>query len=1156
MRSLPTLVVLVLSVLLVSLSLPALAQRTTASIRGRVTIESGDALGGVSVIVRSPETGFTRSATTTAAGNYTFGDLPVGHYELTVEYPDFKSVTVEEIELNVADIREINVQLEVGNVEEEITVTSAAVLIETIGGEVASVVSGEEIRELPLNGRNFTQLTQLMPGVSAADGLDFRNKGLLSGVDISVSGGQLTGNQWTVDGANNNDYGSNRTILITPSVDAIEEFKIHRNSYGPEFGGAGGAQVNLITKSGGNAFTGSAYAFFRNDSLNEKNFFLKEAGKDKEELDRKDYGFTLGGPILRDRLHFFLAQEWNDETRGTVRTAVVPTAAERAGDFSGPRVAGCSAPIPLDPLTGQPFPGNVIPADRLSPAGLALLRLYPGANSTPVAGNCSNWVESVPTDINWQQTNARLDWTVTDSTRLLVRYTRDDWDNSAPNAGADNGLWGDDPFPVVDSAWDQPGDSLVAQLNNVIGPSIVNTFTFSKSGNEIDISRGGTDPALNRELNTLVPGFFPDGDRLNGLDRSHPVYWGGATGNDLWNIAPWHNEQDLLVFKDDYQQVFGNHWLKAGVLYSDNSKTENCCGASAFETPHFWGGAGIGGWGATSGNRIADILILDMYHGYDETAFQPAPEIKWEDIEVYIGDSWSALPNLTVDFGIRYSRFKEPYASNNNIAAFDPNLWDPALGQDACNGVAQVPGTDPCGQAGLLGGSDGVSRSFVKSDSNNFAPRLGVAWDVFGTGNSVLRAGFGQFYQRERVNIQLDFGGQPPFTRNTSGIRPLDNADPTFLGQGFGVPNRGINPNNETPYNLQWNLTWEQRLWRDSSIEVSYVGNRGRHLVNKSDINQIASGDSNGNGVDDRLEFARSGGDGNGALRPFFTGGANRILYWENNGESEYDGLQTQFRARGRRGSQFQISYTLSSFKGDSSVASLAASAGEEPAQITDRSNPGLDWGYAAFHRKHVFNASAVWNLPGLEGRGGFLEHVLGDWTLTGVVSYASGAPLTVYVEDIPGLGQGGFAGTGYDANNRPIRVSGVSCGGGGGTQVLNPGAFTLNGLRLGDTSQMARRGACEGPDFFQVDLGFYKNINLGGRVKGQLRFEIFNVTNEVNFIGASVENVIRPTNVVYDTGDVATATQIVSADFQGNFGQARAVRPPRQVQIGFKLLF
>lgn len=1143
---------LALVAVLVGVTAPAFAQRFNASIRGKVTTgEAATAVPGAKVTLLNPDTGLTRSVVTNAEGTFTFGDLPVGIYELTVVAPEYRTYVVEEIALNVADVREVNVALEPGEIADEITVTSPAIVIETIGGEVASVISGEEIRELPLNGRNFTQLTQLMPGVSTPDNLSYTNKGLLSGVDTSISGSSATGNMWAVDGADNNDHGSNRTILVYPSLEAIEEFKIHRNSYGPEFGGAGGAQINLVTKSGTNQYHGSLFTFLRDDSFNDKNYFLDKAGADKEPLDRKDYGFSLGGPVIRDRVHFFVSGERNDETRGVVRSFTVPTAAERAGDFSG--TGACGAAVPVDPLTGQPFPGNVIPPDRLDPAGLALLNLYPTAT-----GACGEWIASVPTDIDWAQANARVDWSVTDDTRVLLRYTRDDWENPAPNAGSSNGLWGDDPFPAVDSAWEQPGESLVAQLNQVFGSSIVNTFTYSMSGNEINIQRG-SDSALNAELNSLIPTFFPESGKLNpGGDRAHPVYWGGATGTDLWTIAPWKNSQDLEVFKDDYQQVFGDHWLKAGVLYGDNEKSENCCGASAFEAPHFWGASGIGGWGSTSGNRISDILLKDMYHGYDEAAFQPAPVVQWEDVEVYVGDSWKVASNVTFDYGIRYSRFEEVVARDNNIAAFYPELFDPALGDDACNGIAQVPGTDPCGAAGLAGGGEAVSRSLVNGNDDNFAPRLGVAWDLFGTGNSVVRAGFGQFYQRERVGIQLDMGGQPPFTRNTSGIRPLGSADPQFLAPGFGVPVRGINPNNETPYNLQYNVTFEQRLGDSTSLEVSYVGNRGRHLVDKYDINQVPIGDANGNGVPDRLDFIRAGGDGDGSVRPFFSGGANRILYWDYNGNSEYDALQTQLQTRWGRASQAQISYTWSHFKSDTSL--LSSSAGEEAVQATDISDFGLDWGDADLHREHIFNASAIWNLPSFDGQGGFKEWVLGNWTIAGVVGYSTGLPITLYVNGFPELGGGGFAGTGYADNNRPLRVPGVSCSG-RGEQVINPGAFTLDGARLGDTSQMSRRGACEGPDYFQIDLSFYKHIPLGKRFDGQFRFEVFNVTNEVNYISNGIITTVTPFNVVLgnDAGEVVPleeATQILSADFPDNWGEATSVRDPRQVQLGFKLSF
>src|SRR5262249_29981815 len=358
-------------------------------------------------------------------------------------------------------------------------VESPAVAIQTIGGEVAGLVTGEQVRELPLNGRNFLQLGTLMPGVSQGDTFNAKDRGLMSGIELAVSGSGLGGNLLMADRANNNDVGSNRTILVFPSVDAIDEFKIHRNSYGAEFGGAAGAQVNIVTRSGANAFHGSTYYFGRNEALASKDYFLEHAGQPKGPLSVHDFGGTLGGPIVKDKLHFFFSEEWNREKRGVTRTAFVPTAAERAGDFSGAPIEGCSSHTPVDPLTGRAFPGNRIPQNRLSPAGLLVLQLYPRPNTTPTGGSCSNWVTAVNTPINWRQDHARMDYAINSKARLMVRYTQDSWTNNSPSA--QETLWGDDPFPAVDSNWDQPGRSLTAQLAQNIGSAAVNTLTFAYS---------------------------------------------------------------------------------------------------------------------------------------------------------------------------------------------------------------------------------------------------------------------------------------------------------------------------------------------------------------------------------------------------------------------------------------------------------------------------------------------------------------------------------------------------------------------------------------------------------------------------------------------------------------------------------------------------
>jgi hypothetical protein len=1136
--------------LLVGIS-PALAQRSNATIRGTVRDATDAVLPGVTVTARNQDTGLTRSTVTNASGAYSITELPIGPYEVVAELSGFRSAARTNLTLRVADEVAVDFQMSPGDITEVVTVEASSTPVKLIGGEVSGIITGEQVRELPLNGRNFLQLATMMPGVSAPDFLNVKDKGLLGGSDLSVSGSDVTANMWTVDGANNNDVGSNRTILVYPSLEAIEEFKILRNSYGPEFGGAGGAQINIVTRGGTNEWRGSLFYSGRDDAFNAKNYFLEKAEQPKEPLQRNDFGGSFGGPILRDRLHFFGNLEWNLEKRGTARAAFVPTEAERSGDFSGPRIPGCSPPIPTDPLTGQPFPGNRIPADRLSPAGLAYLNLYPLPNVSPAAGSCNNWVTSITSPIDYAQQSVRMDWTVSDASRLMVRFTRDTWQNNAPSIYQN--LWGDDPFPAVDSNWDQPSRSFVAALNQTFGTSATNSLQFSYSGNKIEVTRGGFNAELNAQILNRIEPIFGYANKQYGQDIGHPVFWGGSGYQALWNEAPFLNNQDLFIIKDDYTQVFGKHFVKAGALVSFNKKNEDTNGNGSNQHSAFWGSAGLPAWGGTTGNILGDFLLRDMTFGFSEQSAGRSAQQRWRDVELYVADSWQVSRQLTVDYGVRYSLFFNPYADDDQITSFVPALFNPSLGNDPCNGLIQPPGSNWCQAAGALGGSEGPNRSLMEQDYNNIAPRLGLAWDVFGDGRTAVRAGVGRFFLRERLSPLLNIAGNPPFVTTLAGLRTLDSTVEPYdgaFGGSLGAPNRGREVDFRTPNSWQWNLTVQREVWRNSTIEVGYVANYGRDLLKSHVPNQVLSGDANGNGIDDRLEYVTTT-PSNAALRQFGVFGDAAMIVWDHTGESTYHSLQTQFVSRFGRGSQVQASYTLARSRAN---LALTSSSGGIDANTTtlDNQNPDLDWGRPEVGRTHIFNASLIWMLPTLQDQPRLTRQIFGDWEIAGILGAGTGQPLTVFTGGLPGF-NGGPSGTGYSGNHMPNRVGGQACRASSGPdeQIINPAAYTLSGFQLG-TIGSARRGDCTGPGYFQTDLALYKNIAVTDRVRVQFRWDIFNIFNNTNFLFQGLNTTMGPSAVTLN----AAQTEIVDATVPASFGQATRARDPRQMQFGIKILW
>jgi len=1231
----------VLAVSLVTFLPFSFAQKTTGDIDGTVTDQSGAVLPGCALTLTNQATGAVRNTTSNAQGNFSFLNLPVGTYTISATKEGFKALSQKDVEVHVATVTTTTLGLEIGAATEMVTVEAAAVNLNTENGEVGNVMLSEQVSQLPLNGRNFIELTTLMPGVAVGGGFDNKAKGLLAGVDISFSGAPANANQWQVNGGANNDEGSQRTILVYPSVDAIQEFKILRNSYGPEYGGAGGAQINLVTKAGGNGFHGDAYYYGRNEKLNAESFFLGQqkgncvvgdpiCGK-KNYLRRNDFGYTIGGPIKKDKAFFFWSEEWNKERRGQVRQAWIPTAAEQGGNFNDLAAARIAAgavinpggvfdptsfnltktasggtvpcggpgmpidqsttyldprnptkdtytvPFGVDPITGQPTgAGYVIPSARLSPAGQAYLSQLPPVNLSNLCGQ-QDWVSQVGIPLNWREENVRGDLNITKRTTLMINFTNESWENPLHGYG-EGGLWGEQNWPAVSDSWSQPSKMLVAKLTTTIGSNKVNDFAFSWGANRINITQAGDNPKLQQQIVSAMPLIFPTSGKTHANQLPQQICW---CSTYMGSLGPWQNRQDLYTWKDDFSIATGKHTFKMGVLYDHNAKDEEqgqeaggMWGAAGYNVPGNQAASFLGpgyAWSTPTGNQWSDTILKNVLWGVNENSKNPISDPRWRDTEFYFGDTWKVSRTLTLDYGVRWSFMPDAYLADNKLASFDPTAYKASLGTSPCNGILFAKGApNDCAAQGFPGGVYSNNRSIVPSNHHLIAPRLGFAWDAFGHGKWVLRGGVGQFFTRDPISGTSTrlVGSNPPFTIAGGAERTLDG--PTYANgvnmvdfNPGGTASQSVQLSTNLANSWQWNLTTEVEPFRNAKLELGYVGLRGIHLDTYVDIDQLPP--------QNRLAWIEGSGNQNG-LFPFgakYGGAPGPVYQWAHLGDSVYHSLQTQFTYRLPHNSVFQASYTWSK--------NIANTEGDYPNNqdgIADLYNPRATRGLANFDRPRVFSSSLVYNLPGLQGRNGFLKGVAGGWETSTVVSLATGNALTITGElDNNVIGPTGavrkdpWGVNGNASQNhysvRPLMVPGQSCFSGNNLRYINYQAFTMNGYVLGQAPQ-SQTGQCHGPAIRDVDFALDKNWGLpkilGESTKLQFRLEFFNLFNHPMFRYGS-SSLDSNVNLKYTAAGgqvvngVVTGTQLVGGS---NFGKTPNSNNlgNREIQYALKVIF
>ena len=929
------------SVLLLLLPARAGAQ-ATGQVTGAVTDNSGGVVPGVTVEVTNQATGFTRSAVTAADGVYTIPLVNPGVYEAKATLSGFRTTVRGGVEVVVNGTARVDLRLEVGAVSEQVTVAAQAPLVETKNATLGVVIDQKKVVELPLNGRNFTQLGTLIPGVVAPpSGLGGADGNATPGGFGNVTGGfnvngmRNQSNNFLLDGSPNNDS-FNTGFVLRPPPDAIEEFKILTHSYDAEYGRNAGSVVNVVTKSGANDWRGSAWEFNRDDSRQATNYFATV----KPALKQNQYGGALGGPIQKNHTFFFGYYEGFNNRQGTTDTRVVLTQAQRGGDFSG----GASI---KDPVTGLPFPGNVIPANRISPIASAILTQYiPLPNS---AGNRS--VRSPDVLDTRGQFGLRVDHKLSDGHTLLARYMYGHTDQVNPLGG---------------SNFSPAGNTAVATLQDIMASD-----TWIVRSNMINVARGNLNridakPNVTSGLDLSSLGFRYAGTNTTAAGVPFITVNGFFTTGDAQQ--PFASRtNNVFSVSDDLTLVTGRHSFKfGGEIRRDQIRV------SFINRPN----GDFTFTGQYTGNAAADFLLglpIQFRQGSGDPNLDGA---SWT-YALYGQDEYRLAPRLTLNYGLRYE-VNQPFAeSQNHLNAFHPGQQSTVV---------------PNAPAGLVyPGDAGVPAGTYPTDKNNVAPRLAAIWDASGDGRTSVRAAWGLFYDTLpgqgdffqngtlappfQPLTQVDFPATIPFASPLGGALPVGfPAGLIFIGWG---------PDFKTPVVQHYNVTLQRQLGSVWGVEAGYVGSRGYNLPIFMEVNPTIPILSPAPTVGPRVFPAFS------LVRPTFSAA-----------DSWYNALQASARMRPWHGLNLLASYTLSHAIDDVSGLNIGGESRPMlPVTIGDQGSIDAalarEKGDALFDARHRFVLSFGYELPRLDDRNAVTRLTLGGWQVNGIIQGQTGFPLT-----------------------------------------------------------------------------------------------------------------------------------------------------------------
>ncbi len=1128
----------------------SLAQNISGSVSGRIEDPTGAPLVGASVSLTASQTGFTRTAVANENGYFNFRDLGAGLYDLSVSASGFKRYSQSGVELTSGEQKALAaIRMQLGELAEAISVTAEAAQVQLGSGERAGVMTAAEMEKMALKGRDFMDAVGLLGGVvDLADGREAPGADSIG--NIYIMGGRSNQKNLAIDGVTNLDTGSNGSAHGMPSIDSIGEVKVLMSNYAAEYGRNSGGSIVVITKGGGKQFRGTAGWYHRHENYSANDFFNNQRGVSRPPYRYNIFSYTFSGPIYipgkfnrrRDKLFFFWSQEFQEQlVNFGSRTVTVPTALERAGDFSQTADVNGRRQTIYDPEANQtPFPDNIIPASRHSKIGQAILNLFPMPNfvdPNPSRRYQWNYISALSGPYPRRTEIARVDYNISQRWVAYLRVNHNIEQQEPPF-----GVWvnGNVNFPLTSTVYRRPGRGATAYSTYSISPTMFSETIFGVSQNKLTFYPGEPDhvsrKATGIDIPQWNPGLNPDGYIPNMTFGSVP----NAANPSMSNGIPYYNSNTIFSIVQNFTKIAGSHTLKFGAYFERTRKDQSASvatrGAVAFDRNRN---------NPVDTNWAYSNALIGSYLNYSEANARLQGQFRFSNFETYIQDAWRVRRGLIVDYGVRIYADHPQYDARKQLASFVPEYWDPAkapvllrpafddrnkkVALDPLTGKTYpegligtfVPGVGDPANGMVIGGINNWPRGLYTMPSVSLAPRVGFAWDPFGRGRTAIRGGGGVFFDRIQGNPTMGLLSNPP-TISTPSVYYgyLENLGDA-AGKGILAPNATTTSmigHHAPPTVYNYSFGIQQQLARQMILDISYAGSLGRHLLWQRNLNPVPIGAKH---VDihpeNRDPTAPTRPLPDNFLRPMQ--GFGNINLFEFASTSNYNSLIVNFDKRMSRGLSVGFVYTFSKVLGAASTDTTTVSAFFDPRE--------RNYGPLNYDRTHVASIRAYYQIPraGKALGNRKLGYLTDGWELSTIGRFVSGAPFTPGYALVNGI----------DITGTPNESARV---------VVLPDPTLPTKERFAPpergTFGNAGVGILRGPGFANIDISMYRQVKLAERRTLQIRFETYNTLNHTQFSGISQQG-------RYDAAGV---------QIDPLFLEPTSSRSPRRIQLALRLNF